>query len=246
MWKPRETILFITDCKVQYDTFSNSAIGTPSMKTIITENPEGKEGNILKNYAMNAHLHISAVMDQLLGVMPEPAFIKTIMIIREIQLKLNQISNTKSVRVEENQFAVILYAYVTKLDIDGLSRIFSTRCSLCKSMTNQLEECQNAICLSNTSNQVMDLDKIFDLRIEVSDRTGTLTQCRLSGQNAKTVFNCSPCEFSAMSDEEKLRIKWKYLMEFCELRLVILLKNDRPMITVLTCTRADVSAHGVN
>lgn len=71
MWKPRETILFITDCKVQYDTFSNSAIGTPSMKTIITENPEGKEGNILKNYAMNAHLHISAVMDQLLGVMPE-------------------------------------------------------------------------------------------------------------------------------------------------------------------------------
>lgn len=49
------------------------------------------------------------------------------MIIREIQLKLNQISNTKSVRVEENQFAVILYAYVTKLDIDGLSRIFSTR-----------------------------------------------------------------------------------------------------------------------
>lgn len=58
-------------------------------------------------------------------------------------------------------------------------------------MTNQLEECQNAICLSNTSNQVMELDKIFDLRIEVSDRTGTLTQCRLSGQNAKTVFNCS-------------------------------------------------------
>lgn len=43
-------------------------------------------------------------------------------------------------------------------------------------------------------------------------------------------------EFLAMSDDRKYRIKWRYLLERCAIRLLILCLQGRdPIISIISC-----------
>lgn len=69
-WKPRETILFLTDVKVEWSSFHHSAVAVLTNRTVITENPVGIEADQLRNYAQTAALQTIAILDNLLSSLP--------------------------------------------------------------------------------------------------------------------------------------------------------------------------------
>lgn len=62
-WKPRVTVLFMTDVRVEWNSFAKAKTATLTARTIITENPLGKEVETLRNYAESAPLQPLAILD---------------------------------------------------------------------------------------------------------------------------------------------------------------------------------------
>nr|XP_033467979.1 meiosis-specific with OB domain-containing protein-like [Epinephelus lanceolatus] len=59
---PKETVLFIADAKISFDSFRNGMTATVNSKTIITVNPDTREASLLYSYAKEASE--SGVLDQ--------------------------------------------------------------------------------------------------------------------------------------------------------------------------------------
>lgn len=64
-WRPRLTILFMTDMKIEWNNFMKAKTAQISQRTLITENPIGAEVENLRHYAMNAALQPSAILDSI-------------------------------------------------------------------------------------------------------------------------------------------------------------------------------------
>lgn len=102
-----------------------------------------------------------------------------------------------------------------------------------------------------------ELDNTFDLRVNLSDHTGSLVNCRLTGEIAERVLNCKVKkmqlikfiksvflifevgQFTGMTDTEKCHLKWKYLMERCAIRILALcVYGTNPLYSILSCELA--------
>ncbi|XP_016522642.1 meiosis-specific with OB domain-containing protein isoform X3 [Poecilia formosa] len=59
---PRETVLFVADTKMSFDSFRGSMVATVSSKTIITVNPDTREASLLFSYVKD--LSESGALDQ--------------------------------------------------------------------------------------------------------------------------------------------------------------------------------------
>lgn len=53
------------------------------------------------------------------------------------------------------------------------------------------ESCVNTDCAVGRGDESPDTETSFDLRVFLSDHTGSLVNCRLSGKNAEKVLNCT-------------------------------------------------------
>lgn len=60
--------------------------------------------------------------------------------------------------------------------------------------------CSNATCCqgieSDAIPDVLDSKTMFDMRVNISDYTGTLESCNLGGQAAEHMFQCTVCKFN--------------------------------------------------
>lgn len=63
--------------------------------------------------------------------------------------------------------------------------------------------------------------KVYDLRLDFSDHTGSLTNCRLLNVEAEQAFGVSAEKFDEFSWSEKCGLKWKFLMERCRVKVVV-------------------------
>lgn len=64
-WTPRSTILFMTDMKIDFNKFHRIFLPNISSKTIITENPVGREADVLRNYALTAPIQPTEILESL-------------------------------------------------------------------------------------------------------------------------------------------------------------------------------------
>lgn len=70
-WKPRSTILFITDARIRWSSFLRAYNATLSNQSVVTENPPGEEAAVLAEYAKTAPLESSAISEQLIRALPD-------------------------------------------------------------------------------------------------------------------------------------------------------------------------------
>lgn len=74
----------------------------------------------------------------------------------------------------------------------------------CKNVVFETSEsCTNTNCPVGRGDESPETETSFDLRVFLSDHSGSLVNCRLSGKNAEKVLNCTV---------SKLRIYEKYFL----------------------------------
>uniref|UniRef100_A0A2K6NN25 Meiosis-specific with OB domain-containing protein n=1 Tax=Rhinopithecus roxellana TaxID=61622 RepID=A0A2K6NN25_RHIRO len=138
-------------------------------------------------------------------------------------------------------FYGILYAYISTLNIDDeTTKVVRNRCSTCGYIVNEASN-MCTICNKNS----LDFKSVFlsfDMLIDLTDHTGTLHSCSLTGSVAEETLGCTVNEFLAMTDEQKTALKWQFLLERSKIYLKFVLSHRARSglkISVLSCKLAD-------
>lgn len=113
--------------------------------------------------------------------------------------------------------------------------ILSLTCKSLLRMTDQ--KCPRDECLPNPYN----ISKYFDIPVDITDHTGTLNNCRLVSQAAENTLNCNVDTFLKMGDVQKGKLKWRYLLERCALKLIIKRKSPIRFQSVYTIVECSVA-----
>ncbi|XP_071767957.2 meiosis-specific with OB domain-containing protein [Centroberyx gerrardi] len=208
---PKETVLFIADAKIGFDSFRNCMAATVNSKTIITVNPDTKEASLLFSYAKQ--VSESGALDE--DEKPENVPVDSISDVYTVsQLK-------QKAQDSPEAFFGITYSFISKLDLDAsLSKVIRTRCSRCKyQVTEDLQSCTNSLCPGRE--QGVSASTGFDLLVDFTDHTGTLQACSLRSPVAEKTLGCTIEEFTSLTEEGRTAMKWKFLLERCKIYVKI-------------------------
>ncbi|KAM7381951.1 hypothetical protein PAMA_012693 [Pampus argenteus] len=178
---PKETVLFIADAKISFDSFRNGMTATVNSKTVITVNPDTREASLLFNYAKE--VSESGAMDQ--DEKDEDMPVDSITDVYTVsQLKQKAQENPEA-------FFGITYSFISKLDLDSsVSKVIRTRCSRCKFLvTEDMLSCTNQLCPGR--GQSFSTIIGFDLLVDFTDHTGTLHACTLRSPVAEKTLGCT-------------------------------------------------------
>ncbi|XP_006100949.1 meiosis-specific with OB domain-containing protein [Myotis yumanensis] len=236
-WVPRETVIFAADVRINFDKFRNCMTATVISKTIITTNPETPEANILLNF-IRGNKETNPQDDAIDSYLEESINLNTIVDVYTVkQLKVKALKNEG----KDDPFYGILYAYISTLNIDGeTTKVVRNRCSSCGYIVNEA----SSICTTcnKDSSKFKSVFLSFDMLIDLTDHTGTLHSCSLTGNVAEETLGCTVNEFLAMTDEQKTALKWQFLLERSKIYLKVFLSDrarGRLRISVISCKLAD-------
>ncbi|XP_056325979.1 meiosis-specific with OB domain-containing protein [Danio aesculapii] len=230
----RETVLFIADARITFDSFRKSMVATAISKTIITVNPDTAEANQL--YTFVRELLQSGELDDQDFLSGDDVQLDSI---REV-LTVNQLK----ARSQENADAIhcITYGFITCFDLGSSpSKIISKRCVRCKFRINEESwTCSSDICPNQ--GQELQANECFDVLVDISDHTGTLQSCNLVGTVAEKTLGCKTEEFLCLSESQRTSLQWKFLLERCKIYLKVLPSPRRRSgmrADILSCGLAD-------
>ncbi|MGH0116997.1 UNVERIFIED_CONTAM: hypothetical protein FKN15_024942 [Acipenser sinensis] len=236
-WIPRETVLFLADVRISFDSFRNSMIATVLSKTIITTNPDTKEANLLFNY-VREFVEFGGLDEQEEQTGDQVNLDSIVDVYTVQQVKLRAQENLD----RSDPIFGITFAFITALNLDSsISKLIRNRCAWCKFAINEESNtCVNVAC--SGSGKPVDVITTFDLVVGLTDHTGTLQSCNLSGNVAEKTLGCTVDDFVCLAESQKTSLKWRFLLERCKIYLKILPSpNSRTglRVNVLSCTLAD-------
>ncbi|XP_068439712.1 meiosis-specific with OB domain-containing protein [Clinocottus analis] len=228
---PKETVLFIADAKISFDSFRDGMTASVNSKTIITVNPDTREASLLFSYAKE--VSESGALDQ--DEKPEDVPVDSITDVYTVsQLKQKAQENPEA-------FFGITYSFMSRLDLDSVSKVVKMRCSRCKFLvTEDAQSCTNLLCSGR--DQALLATTGFDLPVDFTDHTGTLQACSLRSPVAEKILGCTTEEFTSLRDAERTAMKWKFLLERCKIYVKISSSTKLRSGTrgvVLACSVAD-------
>uniref|UniRef100_A0A8B9KAZ2 Meiosis-specific with OB domain-containing protein n=2 Tax=Astyanax mexicanus TaxID=7994 RepID=A0A8B9KAZ2_ASTMX len=225
---PRETVLFIADARTSFDGFRNSMLATATSKTIITINPDTTEANQLFNYARE--ISDSGRLDEQESDNVPLESINEVMTVKQIKAKIQDSSDV---------FHGVIYAFFTTLGLDSsMSKLICSRCTKCRfQVSEEIGACSNMACPSQGQPLEATLD--FSLLVNISDHTGTLKGCSLTGTAAEKTLGCTSEEFMCFPEPHRMTMKWRFLLERCKIYLKVLSKKTGTRAHILSCTLAD-------
>ncbi|XP_030858519.2 meiosis-specific with OB domain-containing protein isoform X1 [Gorilla gorilla gorilla] len=236
-WMPRETVIFASDVRINFDKFRNCMTATIISKTIITTNPDTPEANILLNF-IRENKETNVLDDEIDSYFKESINLSTIVDVYTVeQLKGKALKNEGKADPSYG----ILYAYISTLNIDDeTTKVVRNRCSSCGYVVNEASN----MCTTCNKNS-LDFKSVFlsfHVLIDLTDHTGTLHSCSLTGSVAEETLGCMVNEFLAMTDEQKTALKWQFLLERSKIYLKFVLSHRARSglkISVLSCKLAD-------
>ncbi|XP_057606812.1 meiosis-specific with OB domain-containing protein isoform X2 [Hippopotamus amphibius kiboko] len=207
-WVPRETVIFASDVRISFDKFRNCMTATVISKTIITTNPDTPEANILLNF-IRENKETNPLDDEIESYLKESTNLNAIVDVYTVeQLKVKALKNEG----KADPFYGILYAYISTLNIDDeTTKVVRNRCSGCGYIVN--EASSTCTTCNKDSSEFKSVFLSFDMLIDLTDHTGTLHSCSLTGSVAEETLGCTVNEFLAMTDEQKTALKWQFLLE---------------------------------
>ncbi|XP_046816916.1 meiosis-specific with OB domain-containing protein [Vespa crabro] len=217
-WQPKYTVLFLADARIIFDKFKKKMVISIVRRTLIIENPNIPETELVRK-AVDHYCRDILSTDSF--AVPNPDTIVTVMTIEEISERLNQGTIVKDGRL---QFATILKAIVTDMNVDDINPgLISTRCALCKKpVIENRDSCMNLDCPCGNGTRAPFNATTINVKVNLKDDSGYLIGCRLSGEGAECAFNCTAAEFQAMTVAQRADLKWKYILEKCDIRLHVL------------------------
>ncbi|XP_021004673.1 meiosis-specific with OB domain-containing protein isoform X1 [Mus caroli] len=235
-WMARETVIFASDVRINFNKFQNCMAATVISKTIITVNPDTPEANILLNYIReNKETNVA---DEIDSYLKESVNLNTIVNVYTVeQLKVKALKSEG----KADPFYGILYAYISTLNIDDeTTKVVKNRCSSCGYIVNEASD-TCTIC-NQDSSRFKSFFLSFDVLVDLTDHTGTLHSCSLSGSIAEETLGCTINEFLAMTSEQKTKLKWQLLLERSKIYLKLILSHRARgglKVTILSCKLAD-------
>nr|XP_031542950.1 meiosis-specific with OB domain-containing protein isoform X3 [Vicugna pacos] len=236
-WMPRKTVIFASDVRISFDKFRNCMTATVISKTIITTNPDTPEANILLNF-IRENKETIPLDDEVDSYLKESINLNSIVDVYTVeQLKVKALKNEG----KADPFYGILYAYISTLNIDDeTTKVVRNRCSGCGYIVN--EASSTCTTCNKDSLGFKSVFLSFDMLIDLTDHTGTLHSCGLTGSVAEETLGCTVNEFLAMTDEQKTTLKWQFLLERSKIYLKFFLSHRARgglRISVLSCKLAD-------
>ncbi|XP_051023702.1 meiosis-specific with OB domain-containing protein [Acomys russatus] len=235
-WMPQETVIFASDVRINFNKFQNCMAATVISKTIITTNPDIPEANILLNYIReNKDTNMA---DEIDSYLKESINLNTIVDVYTVeQLKVKAMKNEG----KSDPFYGILYAYISTLNIDDdTTKVVRNRCSSCGYIVN---EASNTCTICNKdSSRFKSFFLSFDVLVDLTDHTGTLHSCSLTGSVAEETLGCTTNEFLVMTSEQKTKLKWQFLLERSKIYLKLILSHRARgglKVSILSCKLAD-------
>nr|XP_033818427.1 meiosis-specific with OB domain-containing protein isoform X2 [Geotrypetes seraphini] len=234
-WVPRETVIFASDVRINYDNFRNSMVATVISKTIITANPDTQEANILS--CCVREYGETGVLDEESDEQARVQSIVDVYTVRQLKVKASQL--------EDKTSAVfgIVYAYLSTLNVDAdIGKIVRNRCSRCRRLINESNTCTYCFCNDMSSDSNKSVITSFDLQVDLTDHTGTLHSCNLSGNVAQEALGCKVDQFLTLTEEQKTALKWTLLLERSKIYLKMFLSpsgRNGLRVTLLSCKTAD-------
>ncbi|XP_050308048.1 meiosis-specific with OB domain-containing protein isoform X2 [Anthonomus grandis grandis] len=236
-WTPKSTVLFMTDLKISWSQFDNAFVGNTSGRTVVTVDPATREGKELYEFAQSTTVETYDIVEQLVAAMPSSTAVDEILNIRQLYERVN--TCCENIQSANTSFIAVIFGTVTELDLDGLSDTLSVKCGHCK-MRLKGFKCENAECPVVFDNVSVEPEITFDIKVSITDHSGTLANCRLRGNVAEQALECSAKDFSALTDDEKGHLKWKYLLEQCKIRLaIVFVVGENPVFSILEIEHAD-------
>ncbi|EAW85604.1 hypothetical protein MGC35212, isoform CRA_a [Homo sapiens] len=185
-WMPRETVIFASDVRINFDKFRNCMTATVISKTIITTNPDIPEANILLNF-IRENKETNVLDDEIDSYFKESINLSTIVDVYTVeQLKGKALKNEGKADPSYG----ILYAYISTLNIDDeTTKVVRNRCSSCGYIVNEASN----MCTTCNKNS-LDFKSVFlsfHVLIDLTDHTGTLHSCSLTGSVAEETLGCT-------------------------------------------------------
>ncbi|KAJ1523014.1 hypothetical protein ONE63_002149 [Megalurothrips usitatus] len=241
-WKSRETILYAVDIRMKWNNFRNSCIPTVTSKTIITVDPQVPDAECLRVYAHAAPLQATAIIDYLASNIVDAGTIRNVLSVRAV-LSRAWADLNKTMSDDEQQFTALIYAAVTHLDLHH-ENVVVTKCTSCNKMVSGGNSCVNPECAVEQGSEMFVPLRVFNIRINLSDHTGTLKNCRLTADAAELVLGCTAPQFDSMSSDQKILLKWNLLLEHCAARILVLKASHerrQPYISLVSCNIADLA-----
>ncbi|XP_071797050.1 meiosis-specific with OB domain-containing protein-like [Asterias amurensis] len=232
-WMTHETVVFAFDIMVKFDNFRSSMVGTVDSKTIFIINPDTQKAHSLFKFGQSHDPSDDTTGD----ADKQNVDLSTI---KDVY-KVDQIKSLTGESHDGVEYG-ITYAFLTALDIDnGTRNGISMRCASCKRRV-QVDSanfgCINPNCPSSLSGKT-DTVMTFDIPVDLSDITGTLSGCYLGGNQAEEMLKCSMDEFIQYTDQQKTDLKWKYLLERCKVYFKVSQPGAKRVVRVLSCSKAD-------
>ncbi|XP_048027069.1 LOW QUALITY PROTEIN: meiosis-specific with OB domain-containing protein [Megalobrama amblycephala] len=230
----RETVLFIADARITFDTFRNCMIATATSKTIITVNPDTAEANRLYTFIREL-LEAGGLDDQdiLSGDDVPLDSISDVLTVKQLKARSQEHADV---------FHCIIYGFITTLDLSSsISKVIRKKCAKCKFRINEeIQTCSNDACPNQ--GQLLQATEGFDLLLDISDHTGTLQSCNLAGTVAEKTLGYKTEAFLCLSESQRTTLQWKFLLERCKIYLKVLpspRSRSGMRARILSCALAD-------
>ncbi|XP_069725945.1 meiosis-specific with OB domain-containing protein isoform X2 [Phaenicophaeus curvirostris] len=236
-WIPRETVIFASDVRINFDKFRNCMTATVISKTIITTNPETAEANVLFSFIKES-AQSGALQDKMDNQSKECINLETIVDVYTVKQVKEKALQTDG---KLDPVYGIIYGYISTLDIDdNASKVIRNRCSICHFVVNEMSN--TCTFCSDISPDSKSTYASFDILIDLTDHTGTLYSCYLSDCVAEETLGCTVQEFLALTEDKKTALKWQLLLERSKIYFkVTSLPSWRTglKVNVLSCKLAD-------
>lgn len=238
-WTPLQTVLLMVDARVEYSEYYKTICLGMDRKTIITQDPNLPQLHNLLAHARSIPTQDIDVVCSLSSGTVDPATINTVMTVQQIIDR-----SEGDLAQDQDQFTALCYAVITRLDLDGPSRNVSERCVNCRTLVREQDApCPKYDCPGHTA-PAGARESFFDLTVDITDHTGTLRGCRMVSRVAETVLECDVASFKRQSDDQKARLKWKFLLDRCTVKLIVKRRSAvrfQNLYSIVDCTVADPS-----
>lgn len=216
-WLPFQTILHLVDFECSFSNFDNKMILQSTRRSIVIENPSES----LQAQSLFAHL---------IGL---PNSTQTTLAAAPTQpndIDIEKITDSMNIRMIKEMFGTkkecnaIVYAVITRFDINVHSNYRKGYSRYCKHCNQRLEyninHCSKENCIILSIDGESFVDK-FDLRINLSDHTGTLESCHMFDKFAEQFLNYTLEIFKELTEDAIDEIHQKYILERFAVKVVV-------------------------
>ncbi|XP_005145113.2 meiosis-specific with OB domain-containing protein [Melopsittacus undulatus] len=236
-WIPRETVIFASDVRINFDKFRNCMTATVISKTIITTNPETAEANVLFSFIKES-AQSGGLYDKATPQSKDSINLETIVDVYTVE-QLKKKALQSDVKLEP--VYGVIYGYISTLNIDdNASKVVRNRCSTCRFKVNEMSN--TCTFCSDISSDLKSVFASFEILIDVTDHTGTLYSCYLSDCVAEETLGCTVQEFLTLAEDKKTALKWKLLLERSKIYIKATVSpgwRSGMKVNVLSCKLAD-------